>query len=102
MIPFMNASVEADRRPGENKGGRLLYQWRTTQKLSMVAAGRLLNLSVATICDYEKGKKLPGVVNALAVASTTKGAVPVESWGEPWVEPADIEEDEHEPAAVND
>lgn len=40
----------------------------------------MVGVSQATLCDWEKGKKLPKVPAAVKLAQVTENGVPVEAW----------------------
>lgn len=40
----------------------------------------MFEVSASALCDYERGRKLPGVQVALRMARVSKGAIPVPGW----------------------
>lgn len=57
-----------------------LKAWRESQGITQTAAASASGVSQATWSDWEAGKKIPRVQQAVMLATFTSGAVPVESW----------------------
>ena len=58
----------------------LLRAWREAKGLTQTAAAELIGVSQPSYSDYENGKKFPRIENAIKIAGTTDGAVPVAAW----------------------
>lgn len=63
-------------------GHEKLVGWRKSRNITQEAAAQLFRVGQSTLCEYEKGHKLPGVQVALRIAEATAGEVPVEAWSE--------------------
>ena len=48
---------DPEKRLGKATVGEFLHTWRTTEELSLKDFGKKLGLSVANLCDIEKGRK---------------------------------------------
>jgi transcriptional regulator with XRE-family HTH domain len=46
-----------EKRLGKLTVGEFLYTWRTTEEMTLKEFGKLAGLSVANLCDIEKGRK---------------------------------------------
>ena len=46
-----------ERRLGKLSVGEFLHTWRTTEEMTLKEFGKLTGLSVANLCDIEKGRK---------------------------------------------
>jgi transcriptional regulator with XRE-family HTH domain len=64
------------------RAGELLRRWRDKRGLNQTEAAEALGFSQACLSDYERGKKSPDVLRALAIADRTEGSVPVRAWGQ--------------------
>lgn len=62
-------------------GPKLLAEWRARVNLTQKGAAERFGFSQPSLCDYERGKKVPRIDAAIRMAKETGGAVPVESWG---------------------
>lgn len=54
--------------------------WRETHDITQEQAATEIGASQSAYSDWEQGRKMPGIENALRIARATDGAVPVESW----------------------
>lgn len=70
-------------------GPAKLLHWRKKQGITQFDAAKLLRVSQAALSEYENGRKRPGVLVALRIASVTAGEVPVEAWAEADAAPGD-------------
>lgn len=61
---------DLDRRLGELTVGDFLRTWRVSEEMSLRAFGERVGLSVANLCDIEKGRKgiSPGKAEQIANA----------------------------------
>lgn len=48
---------DMDKRLGKLTVGELLHTWRVSEEISLKDFGKLIGMSVANICDIEKGRK---------------------------------------------
>lgn len=48
---------DLEKRLGVLTVGEFLHAWRTTEEMTLKAFGKLIGLSVANLCDIEKGRK---------------------------------------------
>ncbi len=48
---------DLEKRLGKLTVGEFLLTWRTTEEMSLKDFGKLIGLSVANLCDIEKGRK---------------------------------------------
>lgn len=46
-----------ERRLGKLTIGEFLHTWRTSEEMSLKGFGKLIGLSIANLCDIEKGRK---------------------------------------------
>jgi transcriptional regulator with XRE-family HTH domain len=46
-----------EKRLGKLSVGEFLHTWRTTEEMTLREFGKLTSLSVANLCDIEKGRK---------------------------------------------
>jgi transcriptional regulator with XRE-family HTH domain len=46
-----------EKRLGKLTVGEFLHTWRTSEEMSLKAFGKLIGMSVANLCDIEKGRK---------------------------------------------
>jgi transcriptional regulator with XRE-family HTH domain len=46
-----------EKRLGELSVGEFLHTWRTTEEMTLKEFGKVTGLSVANLCDIEKGRK---------------------------------------------
>lgn len=58
----------------------LLRDWRTKKEHSQGFCAKKVGVQQSTWCEWEKGRRQPHIAQALAIATLTDGAVPVESW----------------------
>lgn len=59
-----------------------LKAWRAAKGITQTAAGKLVEVSPATWCDWENGKKIPRVDKAEDLEAITGRAVRVGDWAE--------------------
>jgi transcriptional regulator with XRE-family HTH domain len=50
-------SKDLGKRLGPLTVGEFLHTWRTSEELSLKEFGKLIDMSVANLCDIEKGRK---------------------------------------------
>lgn len=50
-------AADLEKRLGKLTVGEFLHSWRTTEELTLKDFGKLVGLSVANLCDIEKGRK---------------------------------------------
>jgi transcriptional regulator with XRE-family HTH domain len=50
-------SRDLEKKLGKLNVGEFLHVWRTTEEMSLKEFGKLVGLSVANLCDIEKGRK---------------------------------------------
>ncbi len=50
-------SKDLEKRLGKLSVGEFLHTWRLTEELSLKDFGKLAGLSIANLCDIEKGRK---------------------------------------------
>jgi transcriptional regulator with XRE-family HTH domain len=48
---------DLERRLGKLTVGEFLHTWRTSEEMSLKEFGKLIKMSVANLCDIEKGRK---------------------------------------------
>lgn len=48
---------ELEKRLGVLTVGEFLHTWRTSEEMSLKDFGKLIKMSVANLCDIEKGRK---------------------------------------------
>jgi len=48
---------DLEKRLGKLTVGEFLHTWRTTEDMTLKAFGKLVGLSIANLCDIEKGRK---------------------------------------------
>jgi transcriptional regulator with XRE-family HTH domain len=48
---------DLERRLGKLTVGEFLHTWRVSEEMSLVDFGKLVGMSVANLCDIEKGRK---------------------------------------------
>ena len=48
---------DLEKRLGKLTVGEFLHTWRTTQEMSLKDFGKKIGLSIANLCDIEKGRK---------------------------------------------
>lgn len=48
---------DLERRLGALTVGEFIHVWRTTEEMTLKEFGRLVGLSIANLCDIEKGRK---------------------------------------------
>ena len=46
-----------ERRLGKLTVGEFLHAWRVSEEISLVDFGKLVGMSIANLCDIEKGRK---------------------------------------------
>ena|SRR5712692_889724 len=51
------ALKDLEKRLSKLTVGEFLHTWRTTEEMSLKDFGKLISLSVANLCDIEKGRK---------------------------------------------
>jgi transcriptional regulator with XRE-family HTH domain len=63
-------SKDLERRLGKLSVGELLRTWRTSEETSLKDFGKRIGMSVANLCDIEKGRKgvSPGKAERIAKA----------------------------------
>ena len=71
---------DLERERGPMTFGRLLESHRKCEELTQEQLGKMVGLSRANICDLEKGRKIPSVKRAYAIASALGMS------GKKWVE----------------
>src|SRR5664279_4964694 len=50
-------SKDLERRLGKLTVGEFLHTWRISEEISLAEFGKLIGMSVANLCDIEKGRK---------------------------------------------
>jgi transcriptional regulator with XRE-family HTH domain len=50
-------SKHLERRLGKLTVGEFLHTWRVSEEISLAEFGKLVGMSVANLCDIEKGRK---------------------------------------------
>jgi transcriptional regulator with XRE-family HTH domain len=50
-------SKDLERRLGKLAVGEFLHTWRVSEEISLAEFGKLVGMSVANLCDIEKGRK---------------------------------------------
>lgn len=60
--------------------GGLLKEWRGRLGLTQEAAAVLLEVSQASLSDYENGAAMPGADVAVRIEQRSAGSVPVSAW----------------------
>lgn len=55
-----------------------LIRWRKRRGLTQAQAAQMFKVSASSLCDYERGRKLPGVRVALRIARVAR--IPVLAW----------------------
>lgn len=50
-------SKDLEKRLGKLTVGEFLHTWRTTEEMTLKEFGKLVGLSIANLCDIEKGRK---------------------------------------------
>ncbi|OFZ26572.1 MAG: hypothetical protein A2381_12660 [Bdellovibrionales bacterium RIFOXYB1_FULL_37_110] len=65
-------SKNLDVRLGKIKVGEFLRTWRLTEEMSLKEFGKLVGLSVANLCDIEKGRKGVSPKKAQEIAKIIK------------------------------
>jgi len=48
---------DLERRLGKLTVGEFLHTWRISEEMSLAGFGKLVGMSVANLCDIEKGRK---------------------------------------------
>jgi transcriptional regulator with XRE-family HTH domain len=48
---------DLDKRLGKHTVGEFIHTWRTTEEMTLKEFGRMIGLSIANLCDIEKGRK---------------------------------------------
>lgn len=61
-------SKDLEKRLGKLTVGEFLHTWRTSEELSLAEFGKKVGLSVANLCDIEKGRKGVSPVKAEHIA----------------------------------
>lgn len=59
---------DLEKRLGKLTVGEFLHTWRTTEELSLKDFGKQIGLSIANLCDIEKGRKGVSPEKAQAIA----------------------------------
>lgn len=59
-------------------GCALLATWRKEKNLTQAELGIMLHVTATSVCDWERGKKLPKIQHAIAIAELT--SIPVSAW----------------------
>jgi transcriptional regulator with XRE-family HTH domain len=61
---------DLDKRLGKLTVGEFLYAWRVSEELCLADFGKVIGMSVANLCDIEKGRKgvSPGKAERIAKA----------------------------------
>jgi transcriptional regulator with XRE-family HTH domain len=49
--------TQLEKRLGKLTVGEFLHTWRTSEEMSLKEFGKLIGMSVANLCDIEKGRK---------------------------------------------
>ena len=62
-------------------GPAALRAWRTGLRLTQAQAARMLGVSQAAWCDWEKAKKAPDIASGVRIESLT--GIPVKAWVHP-------------------
>jgi DNA-binding XRE family transcriptional regulator len=62
------------------KGGDLLSSWRKKQKMNQRDFAEKVGVRQGTVCDWEGGKHMPRIGQALKIETLTGKFVPVRSW----------------------
>ena len=57
-----------ERRLGKLTVGEFLHTWRISEEMSLAGFGKLVGMSVANLCDIEKGRKGVSPENAEQIA----------------------------------
>lgn len=65
----------------DHEGHGRLKEWRAAKGLSQAEMAKRLGVSQPLIAEWEKGPRRPGLETAVAMETTTDGAVVVEAWG---------------------
>ena len=59
---------DLERRLGKLTVGEFLHTWRVSEEMSLADFGKLVGMSVANLCDIEKGRKGVSPENAEQIA----------------------------------
>ena len=62
---------DLEKRIGKLTVGEFLYAWRTSEEISLKEFGKLIGMSVANLCDIEKGRKGVSPEKAEQIAKAT-------------------------------
>jgi transcriptional regulator with XRE-family HTH domain len=63
-------SKDLERRLGKLTVGEFLHTWRGCEEISLAEFGKLVGMSVANLCDIEKGRKGVSPEKAEQIAKT--------------------------------
>src|SRR6476620_9082598 len=61
---------DLEKRLGQLTVGEFLHIWRTSEEMSLKDFGKLIKMSVANLCDIEKGRKGVSPEKAEQIAKT--------------------------------